>query len=307
MKKIIVITFLLITVLSLGGCGKDEEVPVINLVDTKATITLEAGIVMFKQPVCSVTDNKDKDIECVIGGETVDVNTPGTYTLTFNATDNAGNQASTKTLTVNVVDTIPPKLSFDNEVLKVDYIDEINYDHLTYTDKISDVTISHKMIREDNRSYIEYTAVDQAGNETEIRQELIVEYQRLLSNGEWIVYEEVEKAREITTNILLSNGCEIDPDKPQRCLYLKVDEVSVNFDLLGTEYPTYVFWLNNGKSCAYINLDEEPSKYMIKNETVEPKLVEELLEKIPAAIEKVKQIEKEFIDTGYTVEHLYWD
>ncbi|QMS85312.1 leucine-rich repeat protein [Candidatus Xianfuyuplasma coldseepsis] len=78
--------------------------------DTEApTITVTGGTTMifageeFTEPVCGVTDNMDASVECVVTG-TVDSNTAGEYTLTYNATDNAGNVAATKTFTVRVID-----------------------------------------------------------------------------------------------------------------------------------------------------------------------------------------------------------
>ena len=52
---------------------------------------------------------------------TVDPNAPGTYTLTYSATDPSGNTGST-TRTVNVVDTTPPVVSwsFTNLTLSAD-------------------------------------------------------------------------------------------------------------------------------------------------------------------------------------------
>jgi uncharacterized repeat protein (TIGR01451 family) len=50
---------------------------------------------------------------------TVDVNTPGSYTITYNATDPAGNAATPVTRTVNVVDTTPPVISCPANIVVV--------------------------------------------------------------------------------------------------------------------------------------------------------------------------------------------
>jgi hypothetical protein len=47
----------------------------------------------------------------VTSSGTVNANAPGTYTITYNATDAAGNPAASKTRTVTVVDTTPPTLT----------------------------------------------------------------------------------------------------------------------------------------------------------------------------------------------------
>jgi len=44
----------------------------------------------------------------------VNVNTPGTYTLTYNGSDDSGNAAAAVTRTVTVVDTTPPTLTLNN-------------------------------------------------------------------------------------------------------------------------------------------------------------------------------------------------
>lgn len=49
--------------------------------------------------------------EIVVGGDTVDTNTVGTYIITYNVTDTEGNTADEATRTVNVVDTIQPYVS----------------------------------------------------------------------------------------------------------------------------------------------------------------------------------------------------
>jgi hypothetical protein len=47
------------------------------------------------------------------------VNTPGSYTITYNATDPAGNAAQPVTRTVNVVDTTPPVISCPANIVVV--------------------------------------------------------------------------------------------------------------------------------------------------------------------------------------------
>lgn len=77
------------------------------------TITLNGSATMtvalngsFVDPGYSATDNVDGDITAnvVVGGDTVDTTTEGTYVITYNVTDAAGNPAQEQTRTVNVVE-----------------------------------------------------------------------------------------------------------------------------------------------------------------------------------------------------------
>ncbi|WP_139957143.1 immunoglobulin-like domain-containing protein [Flavicella sediminum] len=80
----------------------DATAPVITLVGN-ATINLTVGDA-FTDPGAEATDNKDGDITAniIIAGDVVDVNTAGTYTITYNVSDAAGNAATELTRTVNV-------------------------------------------------------------------------------------------------------------------------------------------------------------------------------------------------------------
>ncbi len=63
----------------------------------------------FTDPGASATDAVDGDISVSVSG-TVDISTVGTYTLTYSATDAAGNTAS-ETRTVYVIDITPPVIT----------------------------------------------------------------------------------------------------------------------------------------------------------------------------------------------------
>ncbi|MBA3564764.1 MAG: S8 family serine peptidase [Gammaproteobacteria bacterium] len=80
----------------------DTSPPVITL-SGNSTITLTVGQ-MFDDPGATATDNVDGDLtsEIVTTGE-VDTQTPGTYTVSYNVTDAAGNPAATVMRTVTVV------------------------------------------------------------------------------------------------------------------------------------------------------------------------------------------------------------
>lgn len=79
----------------------DTEAPVITL-NGASTLTLTVGDAYAEQGA-SVTDNKDTGLTVTIGGDTVDTSTAWTYTVTYNVSDAAGNDADEVTRTVNVV------------------------------------------------------------------------------------------------------------------------------------------------------------------------------------------------------------
>ena len=84
---------------NLGAVTVDRTAPVISL-NGAATITLIVGDTYTEQ--ASVTDNLDASITLDISGETVGTQAAGTYTLTYDATDAAGNAADRVTRTVIV-------------------------------------------------------------------------------------------------------------------------------------------------------------------------------------------------------------
>jgi len=81
----------------------DVTAPVITL-NGGATINTIVGSI-FTDPGATATDNIDGDISAniVVGGDAVDTNTLGTYTITYNVSDAAGNAATEATRTVEVI------------------------------------------------------------------------------------------------------------------------------------------------------------------------------------------------------------
>lgn len=77
----------------------DKEAPVISGTSNK-TVT-KGGTISYRQGV-TVTDNMDENPTLEIDNSAVDLNKVGKYTVTYTATDKAGNQ-TTKTITVSVV------------------------------------------------------------------------------------------------------------------------------------------------------------------------------------------------------------
>lgn len=85
-----------------GGGGSDTTPPVITL-NGDATVNLTVGDT-FTDPGATATDDTDGDISgnIMVGGDAVDTNNAGTYVITYNVSDAAGNPAAQVTRTVNV-------------------------------------------------------------------------------------------------------------------------------------------------------------------------------------------------------------
>jgi hypothetical protein len=91
----------------------DTTAPVITLAGD-ATVTLEVGAT-YNEQGATATDNYDTSVTVTIGGDIVDTNTVGTYTVTYNASDAAGNNATEVTRTVNVVDSTAPVITLTGD------------------------------------------------------------------------------------------------------------------------------------------------------------------------------------------------
>jgi len=94
----------------LAGQGVDTRPPVITL-DGEANVTVEAGTA-YVDSGATAFDAVDGDLTASIAMvNPVNASVVGTYTVTYNVVDKAGNRASEVTRTVQVVDTIPPAVS----------------------------------------------------------------------------------------------------------------------------------------------------------------------------------------------------
>lgn len=89
----------------------DETPPVITLLGT-SLVTLEVGTA-YTDTGATASDDVDGDISAsiVTGGDIVNINTLGTYTITYNVSDLSGNPAAEITRTVNIVDTTAPVIT----------------------------------------------------------------------------------------------------------------------------------------------------------------------------------------------------
>lgn len=125
----------------------DKTPPVISL-HGDAEITLISGNAYVEQGA-TVTDNSGESITPVISG-TVDVNTVGTYTITYTATDSSGNQ-SQKNRTVTVT---PPHYKVIKQTL--DQTDVLYYNnHNGYYTSFEPQTFSLKSLLNDGDFTVE--------------------------------------------------------------------------------------------------------------------------------------------------------
>jgi uncharacterized repeat protein (TIGR01451 family) len=106
----------------------DPTPPVLTL-NGPTSVTVECHT-SFTDPGASATDNCGSAAVTVTGS--VNVNVPGTYTLTYTATDSAGNVSAPQTRTVTVVDTLPPTISCQADVL-VDFNPAVGGAVVTYS------------------------------------------------------------------------------------------------------------------------------------------------------------------------------
>lgn len=88
---------------------EDTTPPVITL-NGDSEITLECGVDDYTEEGAAASDICDPGVSVVISG-TVDTHTPGTYMVTYNATDASGNNATPVDRTVIVEDTRPPVIT----------------------------------------------------------------------------------------------------------------------------------------------------------------------------------------------------
>ena len=78
----------------------DVTIPVITLLG-ESEVSLELGSI-YTDAGATAVDNIDGDITSNIVSQLVDVNNVGTYTVTYNVSDAAGNAATQVTRTVNI-------------------------------------------------------------------------------------------------------------------------------------------------------------------------------------------------------------
>jgi hypothetical protein len=160
----------------------DKDVPIISLLGEEI-MTLEVHTV-FEEPGSSVVDNVDDNLMVIESGS-VDFDTVGTYYMTYNTADTAGNVAIEKTRTIHIVDTTKPLIQLAGTsqlviTLDTEYIDPSVVVSDNY-DLEEDITIvCNDLVTDTIGEYtIEYKAVDRNGNESDTisRTITVVEYE----------------------------------------------------------------------------------------------------------------------------------
>ncbi|MDG2284082.1 MAG: DUF5011 domain-containing protein, partial [Alphaproteobacteria bacterium] len=144
----------------------DTIAPVITL-EGDPVITIGLGG-SFTDPGASVMDSFDDSVAVTTSGS-VDVNTLGSYALTYNAIDSAGNAAAPLLRTVHIVDLIAPVISLKGEYTLEHEVGTIYTDAgataLDNVDTTVSVTTSGTVDEAVPGSYtLTYTASDAAGN-----------------------------------------------------------------------------------------------------------------------------------------------
>jgi hypothetical protein len=115
-------------------------------------------------------DDVDGPVDVIVGGDTVDVNTIGRYTITYDATDTAGNSADQVTRRVEVVDGEAPIIILaGDQVMTLTEGDTYVEPGAVANDNVDGVV--HVIIAGDSVDtsvpdtyYVTYDAVDSAGN-----------------------------------------------------------------------------------------------------------------------------------------------
>ena len=169
---------LLLSLGTLTACGgsdsteptptpKDTTAPVITL-NGESPLTLSAGT-PYAETGATATDNIDTSVDVVMSGA-VDFEVVNSYSITYSATDAAGNQSSL-IRTVNVIDDIAPILILTDGAILTHNVGDVYVDPgATATDNVDEAS-SINITKEGEvnsaviASYtVTYTATDAAGN-----------------------------------------------------------------------------------------------------------------------------------------------
>jgi len=158
--------------ISIEGSGPDTEAPIITLTGA-STIDLELGE-SYTDQGATASDNIDGNLtsSIIVGGDTVDTNTVGSYTITYNVNDSAGNNAVevTRTLNVNPDTTVPVITLIGGATINLNVGDTYNELGATATDNLDgDITGNIVITGSVNTSsagtsLITYNVNDNAGN-----------------------------------------------------------------------------------------------------------------------------------------------
>ncbi|ROV58072.1 DUF5011 domain-containing protein [Vibrio ponticus] len=156
----------LIAALILSGCELDVTPPVVTLIGEE-NVTVEAGT-EYLESGATAEDDIDEEVEVIISGD-VDTNTLGTYTVTYTATDVAGNSSSVERI-VTVNDTLAPDLSLNGavilEMLAGEEFVEPGWSALDLYEGSVEVEVTGSVDSATPGSYtLNYSATDRSGNQ----------------------------------------------------------------------------------------------------------------------------------------------
>ena len=149
----------------------DKTAPVITL-NGDASILWEAGT-SFVDPGAKAEDAVEGDLSSVIDVSTdiINVLVPGSYTLSYNVKDSSGNEASTLTRVVKVVDSVKPVITLIGEVSQLVEAGSVYVDAGASASDNIDGDISSDIKVQSNVNTVElgiysvsYNVLDKSGN-----------------------------------------------------------------------------------------------------------------------------------------------
>jgi lysophospholipase L1-like esterase len=239
---------------------KDTEKPLITLMGA-SSVQLEINAI-YSEYNATVTDNYDTDIEVTIDDSNISESIEGNYTVTYDATDSAGNKAVQVKRTVvvvatNVPDTTDPVITLNGEanitILQGSSYKDAGATALDNKDGKITPTVQGLPDTTKPRSYtITYTAKDEAKNEASVTRNVTVtlnndQNQNNIEDNlekDWFNYDKPTQTATITPtgsveDTVLKGAKEI-------LVLPKVDTTSIVLE--------HVF--NNARTTAYIKSDE---------------------------------------------------
>jgi len=184
--SITLICSLAITACGGGGGGSSPVLasPQAPVDSTPPAIVLEGDAEMvveqgesFSDPGATATDEVDGTVSVSVSGE-VDTNTAGSYTLTYSASDAAGNEASVERV-VTVEDTTSPTITLNGEsavtIVQGDGYTELGASASDNIDGALTVIIAGSVESVPGVYIVSYTATDTAGNAVSVDRTVTVE------------------------------------------------------------------------------------------------------------------------------------
>lgn len=180
-KSLTLISVVTITT-ACGGGGDDGDSKTPDTLPPEITLNGEANIQLdvgseYVEAGATVQDNIDGELDVTIEGD-VDTNAVGEYTLSYTATDSAGN-GKTEFRTVTVADLSGPVITLNGEAtITLEFGAEFTDPGYSATDNLDDavdVTVTGEINTQTlGEQTLTYTAADKAGNETSVTRTVIV-------------------------------------------------------------------------------------------------------------------------------------